>query len=102
MNITAEAVVRIAALGRLGITAGESAEAARDLSNILDHFATIKNIATDHIPTYDNATGLTNVTREDNAFPDQLCATANLRAAAPDFVNQHFKVQAVFSQSGQA
>lgn len=100
MNISSEQVARIAVLARLGIIAEAAAQAAHDLSNILDNFATIKNVATDNIPTYDNATGLANVTREDRAFSEQLCTTQSLCAAVPDFVDQHIKVQAVFSEPG--
>lgn len=97
-SLTPAAVARIAKLVRLGITDGAAAQAARDLSKVLDHFATIKTIDTDGVPTYDNATGLANVVRDDAVRSEQHCSVQTLLAAAPAVRSRHMQVKAVFGE----
>ncbi|MFH1353732.1 MAG: Asp-tRNA(Asn)/Glu-tRNA(Gln) amidotransferase subunit GatC [bacterium] len=86
----------MAALSRLQLTNDEIVNATRDLTNILNHFATIQNIDTEDVPTYDNATGLTNITRADEAVNEDLCSCAVLIKAAPATRKKHIQVHAVF------
>lgn len=97
MSITPEDVKHIAALARLGLTDEEIKQAAKNLSNILDHFSQIQAIDTTNVPTYDNATGLTNVTREDKAEPDAHGTCQTLLKAAPNTKDGHIKVPAVLN-----
>lgn len=100
-NLSAKQIAHLAKLTRLGLSEADAARAADDVSKILNHFATIKDIDTRRVPTYDNATGLTNVSRADTAVPDHLCFAPALLAAAPAVVAQHVKVQAIFGEETQ-
>jgi aspartyl-tRNA(Asn)/glutamyl-tRNA(Gln) amidotransferase subunit C len=89
-------VKKIASLARVGLTDEEISRAARDLANIFDHFSVIQKIDTKGVPTSDDITGLSNVTRADKAVPEDLCNTSSLLEAAPEVKAQQVKVKAVF------
>ena len=98
-KINKKIVKRMAALSRLQLTDDEISSATKDLTNILDHFSTIQNINTEDVPTYDNATGLTNVTRADEAKSEELCGCEALIKAAPAARKKHIQVHAVFDDA---
>lgn len=98
-KVNKKIVKRMAALSRLRLTDAEITSATQDLTNILDHFSCIQNTDTKDIPTYDNATGLTNVTREDEAKSEELCSCADLIKAAPQSRRGHIQVHAVFDDA---
>ncbi|PIT97736.1 MAG: Asp-tRNA(Asn)/Glu-tRNA(Gln) amidotransferase GatCAB subunit C [Candidatus Andersenbacteria bacterium CG10_big_fil_rev_8_21_14_0_10_54_11] len=95
--ISTEEVARIASLARLGVTDKEITAAAQTLQDVLAHFAAIQDIVVTDVPTADNMAGLTNITRADEARPENLCSAADLRAAAPDTSDNQIKVKAVFT-----
>lgn len=96
--VTSEEVKKVAQLGRLGLTDDEVERATQQLSGILEHFSQIQEIKTKNVPTSDDVTGLKNVTREDEAKPDDLCAAEALIKAAPETKDGQFKVKAVFEE----
>jgi aspartyl-tRNA(Asn)/glutamyl-tRNA(Gln) amidotransferase subunit C len=98
MKLTAKDVAHIAALSRLGLSEEEIKRAADDLTGVLNHFSSIQKIATEAVVTYDNATGLTNVTRKDEARPEQLCTAAILLEVAPQVKERHIKTPGVFEE----
>lgn len=98
IDLTTQQIAHLAKLVRLGMSDADTAQAAADVSKILNHFALIKDIDTRRTPTYDNATGLTNVSRADTADPDHLCSAPALLDAAPAVAAQQVKVQAIFNQ----
>lgn len=97
-QVTPAEVKKVAQLGRLGLTDEEIQRATAQLSGILDHFSAIQKIKTKNIPTSDDVTGLKNVTRADEAKPEELCLTDELLQAAPEIKNRQFKVKAVFEE----
>ncbi len=97
--ITPAVVQRMAALSRLRLTDTELASATRNLTDILNHFASIQDIDTKDVPTYDNATQLTNITRADREQSEVLCSCATLLALAPASRGDHIQVHAVFDAS---
>lgn len=98
-KINKNIVERMAALSRLHLTDNEIVGATQDLTNILNHFATIQNIDTEDVPTYDNATGLNNITRADEALSEELCSRKTLIKAAPASRQEHIQVHAVFDDA---
>ena len=97
--ITLAVVRRMAALSRLYLTDAELASATKNLTDILNHFASIQDIDTKDVPTYDNATRLTNITRADRKQSEVLCSCATLLALAPARRGNHIQVPAVFDAS---
>lgn len=97
-RLTAAEVTSMAALARLGLTKSETAAAARDLAGILEHFSQIQRLDTHNVPTSDDVTGLRNVVRPDAAAANDLCAAADVRAAAPATQHRKIKVKAVFAE----
>ena len=95
-EITPEEVRKVANLARLGLSDEEIQRATQQLSGILDHFSQIQKIDTKGVPTSDDVTGLKNVMREDEAKPENLCATEELLKRAPETKDGQFKVKAVF------
>ncbi len=87
---------RMAELGRIGLSGGELAETVKDLEKALNNFSSIQKVSTKNVPTYDNATGLTNVTRQDQAAKERLAGSDDLVKAAPDNREGYIKVHAVF------
>jgi len=97
--ITPAVVRRMAALSRLRLTDAELASATKNLASILNYFASIQDIDTKDVTTYDNATQLTNITREDKVRSEVLCSCATLLALAPASRGDHIQVHAVFDVS---
>ena len=96
ITISRQEVERIAKLSRLGLTDEEISQAAKDLGGVLGHFSEIQKINTTGVKTSDDVTGLTNVTRDDEATSESLCSAQTLLGNAPDTHQGQVKVKAVF------
>lgn len=94
--IDKKTVEEIAVLARLGLTEDEIAEQVPSLNDVLSHFSTIQQINTKDTPASDDVTGLTNVTRPDQALIDPLCPGEILLDQAPATLKRQIKVPAVF------
>jgi aspartyl/glutamyl-tRNA(Asn/Gln) amidotransferase C subunit len=94
--LSATEVEHIAKLCRLGLTKKEIATTAKNLADVLDHFAIIQKIDTADIPTSDDVTGLKNITHSDQTNPDNLCDRETLLDYAPEVHQDHIKVKAIF------
>lgn len=97
-TITPEEVQKIATLGRLGLSEKELKESAVDLGNILGHFTVIQKVDTSAVAEATNMSGLSNVTRADEAAPEVLCSTDDLLSRAPSVHGRHIQVKAVFQE----
>lgn len=95
-KLTTEEITKIAHLARLQLTDQERQQAAGHLSDILGHFAKIQDIDTEGVPTADDASGLKNITRPDQANSVALCDPADVLAAVPRQRNNQVQVPAVF------
>lgn len=94
--ITPADVKATAALARLGLSDKELQQATQDLSNILGHFSSLQAIDTSTIKNNSDVTGLTNISRADEVQTDTLATSTNLLFNAPDTLDGHLKVPAVF------
>lgn len=97
-NITPDTVRRIAELARLGLTAVEITDATKHLKNILAHFSAVQSVSATDVPMAADASGRTNVTREDIPQQNIFCTPADLLERAPATQNSHVKVKAIFSE----
>lgn len=95
-EISAKEVKRLAALGRLQLTNDEVEKATENLGAILSNFKVIQQIDTTDVPTADDASGLKNQTRVDEAAPNTLTTPERLLELAPAVVDQQIQVKAVF------
>ena len=86
-------VEHIAELAKLGLTEEEKRTFQEQLSAILDHFETLREVDTSAIPPTATVLPLSNVMREDEVRPS-LSPEATL-ANAPDREGDSFRVQAV-------
>ncbi len=83
MKLTKEQVQKIAQLARLKLTDEEMERYAGQLTNILDYVDILKELDTTGVSETSQVTGLTNVTRTDEArgplaTPDELLACSPL------------------------
>ncbi|HLD25413.1 MAG TPA: Asp-tRNA(Asn)/Glu-tRNA(Gln) amidotransferase subunit GatC [Candidatus Andersenbacteria bacterium] len=97
VSVTEAEVKYIAFLARLGLSADEIKRATRDLAAALANFSQIQQVDTRDVPTSDDVTGLTNVTRPDEVQSRALCSPSALLQAAPATHQNHLKVKAVFA-----
>ena len=95
--ISSSEVKRIASLSRLQLSNADVKQATKDLGNVLDHFSQIQAIDSSNVPTSDDVTGLSNISRVDQAVDDLLCSTQSLLDNAPKTYQGQFKVKAIFS-----
>ena len=94
-EVIKDTVEGIAKLARLGLTESELAATTADLNGIFAHFSQVQEIDAADVPTSDDVTGLTNITRADEAQPETLCAHRALLDRAPDTHKNQIKVGAV-------
>ncbi len=99
MDITPQEVKKIANLARLGLSDQELQASAKNLADILDHFAVIQKVDTSAVAEATNMSDLHNITRADEAQPHMLCSTDELLANAPSIQGRHIKVKAVFEET---
>ena len=91
--LTPEEVQHIAQLARVGMTAGEVERLRLQLSQILDHFETLRGADTQGVEPTAFAVQLQNVMRDDVARPSD--PVEEVLANAPDQEDQHFRVRAI-------
>jgi aspartyl-tRNA(Asn)/glutamyl-tRNA(Gln) amidotransferase subunit C len=96
MALTQTDVEHIAHLARLDLTPGEVEQYRRQLSDILDHFETLKRVDTSAVPPTATALPMSTVLREDDVSPS--LPTADALANAPDREDGYFRVPAVFGE----
>lgn len=95
-TISSEEVLRIAALARLRLGEEEVIKATKDLASILDHFSVIQHVKTENVPPADDASGLTNVMRQDEIADRVLGTPEELLSRAPQTQGNQIRVKAVF------
>ena len=96
MPLTQADVKHIAHLARLDLTPSEVEQYRRQLSDILDHFETLKQVDTSAVPPTATALAMPTVMREDHVLPS--LPTEDVLANAPDQQDGYFRVPAVFGE----
>jgi aspartyl-tRNA(Asn)/glutamyl-tRNA(Gln) amidotransferase subunit C len=92
-NLTRADVEHVAFLARLGLTEDELARLEGQLNHILDQYAILATLDTEHIPPTAQTIELANILREDVVQPS-LTADEAL-ANAPERSGGHFVVPAI-------
>jgi aspartyl-tRNA(Asn)/glutamyl-tRNA(Gln) amidotransferase subunit C len=93
MKLSREEVLHIALLARVGVTDNDVDKLSEQLSNILEHFETLKQVDTENVPPTAQSIALQNVTSDDVIEPS--ISTGDVLANAPDQEAEHFKIRAV-------
>jgi aspartyl-tRNA(Asn)/glutamyl-tRNA(Gln) amidotransferase subunit C len=96
MHLSTADVEHIAELARLALTPEEIEQYRRQLSDILEHFETLKQVDTSSVPPTASVLPLRTVMRADQVRPG--LATEDALANAPDRENGFFRVRAVFGE----
>jgi aspartyl-tRNA(Asn)/glutamyl-tRNA(Gln) amidotransferase subunit C len=96
MHLSTADVEHIAELARLALTPQEIEQYRRQLSDILEHFETLKQVDTSSVPPTASVLPLRTVMRADQVRPG--LATEDALANAPDRENGFFRVRAVFGE----
>jgi aspartyl-tRNA(Asn)/glutamyl-tRNA(Gln) amidotransferase subunit C len=91
-------VEHVAHLARLGLTGDELARLEGELNHILDQFAVLSSIETDHIPPTAQTIELANILRDDVVQPS--LAVDDVLANAPERSGDHFAVPAILGGDG--
>jgi aspartyl-tRNA(Asn)/glutamyl-tRNA(Gln) amidotransferase subunit C len=91
--LTRADVEHVAHLARLGLSEAELDRLEGELNHILDQFARLAVLDTDHIPPTAQVIELENILREDAAAPS--LATARVLANAPVREDEQFVVPAI-------
>lgn len=95
MKLTLEQVRRIAHLARLELTEEEEARYASELTAILSYVEMLKELDTAGIPETSQVTGLTNVTRTDEARELLAEPDALLNCSALPQVNHQLRIKRI-------
>jgi aspartyl-tRNA(Asn)/glutamyl-tRNA(Gln) amidotransferase subunit C len=93
-------VEHVAHLARLGLTEAELSRLEGELNHILDQYAILAALNTEHIPPTAQTIELANILREDAVEPS-LSVEAAL-ANAPERSGDHFVVPAILGGEGGA
>jgi aspartyl-tRNA(Asn)/glutamyl-tRNA(Gln) amidotransferase subunit C len=96
MHLSTADVEHIAELAKLALTPDEIEQYRRQLSDILDHFETLKQVDTSSVPPTASVLPLRTVMRADVVRPS--LSTADALANAPDQADGYFRVRAVFGE----
>ena len=96
MHLSTADVEHIAELAKLALTADEIEQYRRQLSDILEHFETLKQVDTSSVPPTASVLPLRTVMRADQVRPG--LATEDALANAPDREDGFFRVRAVFGE----
>lgn len=96
MHLSTADVEHIAHLARLALTPDEVEQYRRQLSAILEHFETLKQVDTSAVPPTATVLPLRTVMREDAVRPG--LSTEDALANAPDRADGYFRVPAVFGE----
>ncbi len=94
MHLSTTDVEHIAELARLALTPDEIEQYQRQLSGILEHFETLKQVDTSSVPPTASVLPLRTVMRADVVRPS--LSTDDALANAPDQQDGFFRVRAVF------
>ena len=96
MHLSTADVEHIAELAKLALTAEEIEQYRRQLSDILDHFETLKQVDTSSVPPTASVLPLRTVMRADQVRPS--LSTEDALANAPDRQDGFLRVRAVFGE----
>lgn len=92
-NLTRADVEHVAHLARLGLTEDEFARLEGQLNHILDQYAILATLDTEHIPPTAQTIELANILRDDVVQPS--LAVDDALANAPERSGDHFVVPAI-------
>jgi aspartyl-tRNA(Asn)/glutamyl-tRNA(Gln) amidotransferase subunit C len=93
MKLSREEVLHIARLARVGLTEEDVDRLREQLSNILEHFETLKQVDTTDVPPTAQSIPLQNVTKDDEVKPS--LPQEQTLDNAPRKEGQYFRVKAV-------
>ncbi|MFZ2361977.1 MAG: Asp-tRNA(Asn)/Glu-tRNA(Gln) amidotransferase subunit GatC [Anaerolineae bacterium] len=96
MHLSTADVEHIAELAKLALTPDEIEQYRRQLSDILEHFETLKQVDTSSVPPTASVLPLRTVLRADQVRPS--LPTEDALANAPDREDGFFRVRAVFGE----
>ena len=96
MSLSIADVEHIAELAKLALTPYEVEHYRQQLSDILEHFETLKQVDTSTVPPTASVLPLRTVMREDAVRPS--LPTEDALANAPDSEDGFFRVRAVFGE----
>ena len=99
-NLTRADVEHVAHLARLGLTEEELARLQGQLNHILDQYAVLIALDTEHIPPTAQTIELANILRDDIVTPSLTVDEA--LANAPERSGDHFVVPAILGGEGGA
>jgi aspartyl-tRNA(Asn)/glutamyl-tRNA(Gln) amidotransferase subunit C len=99
-SLTRVDVEHVAHLARLGLTEEELARLEGQLNHILDQYAVLAGLDTEHIPPTAQTIELANILREDEVQPS--LAVDEALANAPERSGGHFVVPAILGGEGGA
>jgi aspartyl-tRNA(Asn)/glutamyl-tRNA(Gln) amidotransferase subunit C len=99
-SLTRADVEHVAHLARLGLTEEELARLEGQLNHILDQYAVLAGLDTEHIPPTAQTIELANILREDEVQPS--LAVDEALANAPERSGGHFVVPAILGGEGGA
>ena len=96
MPLTRDEVLHVARLARVGLTDADVVKFQNQLSDILEHFEVLKQIATDDVPPTMHTLSLEDVTRPDVA--DVSLSQDEVLANAPKAEDGYLRVRAVLEE----
>jgi aspartyl-tRNA(Asn)/glutamyl-tRNA(Gln) amidotransferase subunit C len=99
-NLSRADVEHVAHLARLGLTEEELARLEGQLNHILDQYAVLATLDTEHIPPTAQTIEVANILREDFIRPS--LAVDDALANAPGRSGDHFVVPAILGSEGGA
>jgi aspartyl-tRNA(Asn)/glutamyl-tRNA(Gln) amidotransferase subunit C len=99
-NLTRADVEHVAHLARLGLTEEEMARLEGELNHILDQYAILTTLDTEHIAPTAQTIELLNILRDDVVQPS--LAVDDALANAPERSGGHFVVPAILGGEGGA
>jgi aspartyl-tRNA(Asn)/glutamyl-tRNA(Gln) amidotransferase subunit C len=99
-SLTRVDVEHVAHLARLGLTEEELARLEGQLNHILDQYAVLAGLDTEHIPPTAQTIELANILREDEVQPS--LAVDEALANAPERSGGHFVVPGILGGEGGA
>src|SRR5664280_1267405 len=99
-NLNRADVEHVAHLARLGLAEAELARLESQLNHILDQYAVLTTLDTEHIPPTAQTIALANILRDDVVQPS--LAVEDALANAPERSGDHFVVPAILGGEGGA
>ncbi|KQO08588.1 Asp-tRNA(Asn)/Glu-tRNA(Gln) amidotransferase subunit GatC [Agreia sp. PsM10] len=95
-EITQEQVTHLASLARIALTPEEIVSLTSELGSIMDHVATVTEVATPDVPATSHPIPLQNVFRDD--VVGQTLTAEEALAGAPDHDGSRFRVTAILGE----